>query len=126
MSDPFGTILQNSGRGTGRTSKLLRACPPGGVFITHTSAMVKYIEHYLNQEDRADDGIIVCSIESAKAKLRGTRRPVTIDHYVMEPNSFIDREDRAWLMEYCRYHAPFTVMLNSDGNIQTWWSDCGR
>lgn len=104
----------------GKTTKLLKATPSGGIFVVHSEQMVQYINQWLVEEGRNNDNITVVSVEQFTHKIDTDRRPITIDHFITEGQcSFISRDDELALAEYCSHRAPFIITTDQDGHIKT-------
>lgn len=101
-------------RGTGKTTRLLKAAPRDSVFIVQPG-MQEYIKHWIKESGRAKDKIDVVSTNSL-VTLRGLRKPLTIDHTVTDSMILLSPEQREEL-SMLRYVSPFTVMTDIDGDI---------
>lgn len=115
MSDPDFLSYRLGGRGTGRTTRLIKATPQGGIYIVHSQAMVEVVNRYLRQIGREGE-LRVVSISEAKDtdKLRGLKAPIAIDHVVVEA-------DRATILSIYEYahRMPFILMNDYEGDVTT-------
>ena len=81
MSDPL--LYRLGGRGTGKTTRLIKATPSGGVYIVSTPVMSSIVRDYLKTIGREGE-LSVVSIESAPDQLRGRRTAVAVDHTCLD------------------------------------------
>lgn len=81
MSDPL--LYRMGGRGTGRTTRLVKATPTGGIYIVPSPGVADIVRGYLAQIDRRGE-IEVMSLKQARSGLIGRTCPVAIDHTVFE------------------------------------------
>jgi hypothetical protein len=82
MSDPL--LYRLGGRGTGKTTRLVKATPDGGVYLVHSDRMKGVIKGYLEQIGRKGEITVLCIEDVARDALRGRRCPVAIDHCCFE------------------------------------------
>lgn len=109
-------------RGTGKTTKLLKATPQGGVFIVQSQQMVPYIQRWIKESGRQNDDIAVVSVTQLD-QLRGfTPRPITIDHCVTETLDILLEEQGTEFLIACAM-APFVIKCDEDGDIATLWGN---
>lgn len=104
-------------RGTGQTTRLLKATPLGGAYIVTHSPMKTLIEQYLTKIDRKYD-IMVFSVDEVvdQFALKGRNIPVAVDHSCFEEgHSAINR-----LMEHV-HAAPMILTNDFEGDVITTW-----
>lgn len=77
MSDPL--IYRLGGRGTGKTTRLVKATPSGGIYVVDSQGMKGIIENYIKEIGR-DGEITVSTTDNLKLSLRGVCSPIAIDH----------------------------------------------
>lgn len=80
-------------RGTGRTTRLIKALPYGAAFIIHPPGLRGQVEAWARQQGR--DDICVGTVKCIKNTCVG-RTHVGIDHFVIESGEILDLspEDR--------------------------------
>lgn len=111
MSDPL--IYRMGGRGTGRTTRLVKATPSGGTYVVHSSNMVPVVKGYLSQIGR-DGELDVVSLNQAFNNLRGKRVPVAIDHCCFEEAYDIGR-----FYDEVLYAMPIVMSTDYEGDVIT-------
>jgi hypothetical protein len=108
-------------RGTGKTTKLLKATPQGGIFVVQNKWMTQYLQQWIKMNGRENDEIQVISVEDLD-QLRGMRpRPMAIDHCVVETFSMLSPE-QAEEFAIATYVAPYILKSDNDGDVQTLWN----
>jgi len=108
-------------RGTGRTTKLLKATPQGGAFVVQNKQMIRYIQGWIATSNRHRDDITVVSVDSLQ-HLRGFRpRPMVIDHCVTETMHLVSPEDSEEFL-IALSMAPYVIKCDEDGDVVTIWN----
>ncbi len=80
MSNPLQ--YREGGRGTGKTTRLIKATPKGGIYVVTCGAMAGIVKRYLEEIDRPNE-LEVIGVDDLVKRLRGTRGlAVAIDHTV--------------------------------------------
>lgn len=102
---------RQGGRGTGKTTRLIKATPRGGIYVVPNSGMVDIVNGYLKQIQR-DHDLEVMSITD-KTQLRGKNKPIAIDHTVFEEGPLT--EDLAFYLPF----APLILTNDSEGDVIT-------
>jgi hypothetical protein len=74
-------------RGTGRTTRLIKALPHGAGFIIHPPSLRGQVEAWAKEQGR--DDICVGTLQTLKSTCRG-RSHVGIDHFVFECGGLLD------------------------------------
>lgn len=101
---------RKGGRGTGKTTRLIKALPDGGIYITQ-SGMQSVVDQYLKQIGRNDANIKVLSVRQLD-QLRGKQpRPVAIDHFVIEDRLIADSDWRLIT------RAPMILRCDEEGDV---------
>lgn len=77
-------------RGSGRTTRLIKALPSGSALIVHSEGMREYVTPFLQQQGRGD--IDVGTMVGLKAICRG-KKYVGFDHVVLEEGCLLDLTD---------------------------------
>jgi hypothetical protein len=103
---------REGGRGTGKTTRLIKATPRGGIYVVSSAKMVHIIERYLGEIKRTGD-LKIISVESAHRDLKGVRAPIAIDHTVFEEGAL--QEDLAFYLTY----APLILTNDYEGDVIT-------
>jgi hypothetical protein len=109
-------------RGTGKTTKLLKATPQGGVFIVQSAQMVKYVERWIKESGRELDDILVIPVDNLQQLAGLPPRPITIDHCVTETMDLLLEEQGVKFLVACAL-APFVIKCDEDGDIATLWGN---
>jgi len=109
-------------RGTGKTTKLLKATPQGGIFVVQSTQMVPYIQRWIKESGRQNDDITVISVTQLD-QLRGlSPRPITVDHCVTETLDILLEEQGVEFLVAISM-APFVIKCDDDGDIATLWGN---
>lgn len=109
-------------RGTGKTTKLLKATPQGGVFVVQNMPIKRYIDQWIHNNQRDKDDIQVICVEHLDA-LRGRyQRPLAIDHCVADSLDLLSHEQSQELL-IAMSMAPFVLSSDEDGDVVTHWNN---
>jgi hypothetical protein len=103
---------REGGRGTGKTTRLIKATPRGGIYVVNNAGMVDIVNGYLKQIQRGGD-LQVISTQSAKIALKGWRKPIAIDHTVFEEGPL--EQELAFYLTY----APVILTNDHEGDVIT-------
>jgi hypothetical protein len=77
-------------RGTGRTTRLIKALPFGAGFIIHPPELKRMFEQWAAEQGRED--ICIGTLGTLKTTCVG-RSHIGIDHYVIESGGLLDLND---------------------------------
>lgn len=86
-------------RGTGRTTRAIKAAPKNAYYVVPTPGHVAEIKRIAHSVERLD--IFPVSLESAQNSILGCNRPFIIDHYVYEWAQ-VDQADMRRLADFER------------------------
>lgn len=105
MTDPLSYRL--GGRGTGRTTRLVKATPPGGLYVVNSQGMCGVIKGYLDQIGRSRE---VEVIAMDKACMLGRSQPLAIDHLCFDEGLSDDIRDAL-------YNSPLVLTNDFEGDV---------
>ena len=109
MSDPL--VYRLGGRGTGKTTRLVKATPTGGTYVVSTGPMTRIISNYLKEIGR-DGDLTVVSVDNITQATIGRRAPIAIDHSCFELG--LDDEIRAAI-----FTQPLVLTNDYQGDVIT-------
>lgn len=107
-------------RGTGKTTRLLKATPNGGLFVVQNTAMMKYIGDWIEATGRGDDAIVVIAADNLAARRGFAPLPMTIDHCVLDSMALYSQEEQEEFAIQTSM-APYVVYCDEEGDIVTAW-----
>lgn len=108
-------------RGTGKTTKLLKATPQGGIFVVQNVAVKRYIDQWIHNNQRQNDDIQVLSVEHLDAIVGQTHRPMAIDHCVADSIGLLDSYEAEKLLLAMAF-APYLLSTDEEGDVVTYWN----
>lgn len=77
---------RQNGRGSGRTTRLIKAMPKGGYYVVHSAQMIPIVKRYLKQIGREGE-LEVVSISNPHWMRGPSNIIVGIDHFVFDSTS---------------------------------------
>lgn len=100
-------------RGSGRTTRLIKAAPPGSIFIAQTYNIAQIFARYSREQIRNKNDVIFISPSEMQTRLRGVRPTgIVLDHEVQ-----LTAEDRDFLNATLVFTRCLFFTSDADGDV---------